>query len=132
MIGGATGKPRFHFTDTPSENQTHDLKCLLNFLAFEQVTIVAVAMSTTIGANFTLLYPERVRALVLCSWYELEGFPLLERRRKSHQMSFADLHLKMRDILIEGGRDTLERILRKITRGCCRSFHPTSQRSAKS
>ena len=35
-------------------------------------------MSTTIGANFTLLYPERVRALALCSWYELEGFPLLE------------------------------------------------------
>lgn len=92
-------------------NQTHDLKCLLDSLAFEQVTIVAVAMSTTIGANFTLLYPERVRALVLCSWYELEGFPLLERRRKSHQMSFADLHLKMRDILIEGGRDTLEAYL---------------------
>ena len=37
-----------------------------------------------------------------------EGFPLLERRRKAHQMSFADLHLKMRDILLEKGREGLE------------------------
>ena len=85
-------------------NQTHDLKCLLDFFGFDRVIIIAVAMSTTIGANFTLLYPERVRALALCSWYELEGFPLLERRRKAHQMSFADLHLKMREILLERGR----------------------------
>jgi 3-oxoadipate enol-lactonase len=89
-------------------NQTHDLKCLLDFFGFDRVIIVAVAMSTTIGANFTLLYPERVRALALCSWYELEGFPLLERRRKAHQMSFADLHLKMREILLERGRRGLE------------------------
>ncbi len=82
-------------------NQTHDLKCLLDHFGFERVIVVAVAMSTTIGASFTLQYPERVRALALCSWYELEGFPLLERRRKAHQMSFADLHLKMRDILLE-------------------------------
>jgi pimeloyl-ACP methyl ester carboxylesterase len=89
-------------------NQTHDLKCLLDQFGFERVIIVAVAMSTTIGTNFTLLYPERVRALALCSWYELEGFPLLEQRRKLHQMSFADLHLKMRQILLERGRRGLE------------------------
>src|SRR5689334_7728067 len=89
-------------------NQTHDLKCLLDHFGFERAIIVAVAMSTTIGATFTLQYPERVRALALCSWYELEGFPLLERRRRAHQMSFADLHLKMREILLEKGRKGLE------------------------
>ncbi len=89
-------------------NQTYDLKCLLDHFGFERVIVVAVAMSTTIGASFTLQYPERVRALALCSWYELEGFPLLERRRKAHQMSFADLHLKMREILLEKGRKGLE------------------------
>jgi 3-oxoadipate enol-lactonase len=92
-------------------NQTHDLKCLLDFAGIDRAVIVAVAMSTTIGATFTLLYPERVRALVLCSWYELDGFPLLEERRKAHQMSFADLHLKMREVLIARGRDGLEAFL---------------------
>jgi len=92
-------------------NQTHDLRCLLDFAGIEQAIIVAVAMSTTIGATFTLHYPERVRALVLCSWYELDGFPLLEERRKAHQMSFADLHLKMREILLARGRDGLETFL---------------------
>ena len=92
-------------------NQTHDLKCLLDFLNIERAVIVAVAMSTTIGATFALQYPERVRALALCSWYELDGFPLLENRRKTHQMSFAALHLKMRDILLERGRQELEKFL---------------------
>ena len=32
----------------------------------------------------------------------------MERRRKAHQMSFADLHLKMREILLERGRRGLE------------------------
>jgi 3-oxoadipate enol-lactonase len=94
-------------------NQTYDLKCLLDHFSFDRVLIVAVAMGTAIGANFTLLHPERVRALALCSWYELEGFPLLERRRKTHQMSFADLHLKMRQVLLEHGRTGLENYLEK-------------------
>jgi 3-oxoadipate enol-lactonase len=89
-------------------NQTHDLKCLLDHFNIERAVVVAVAMSTTIGASFTLQYPERVKALVLCSWYELDGFPLLEERRKKHQMSFADLHLKMREILLQQGRKALE------------------------
>ncbi len=96
-------------------NQTYDLKCLLDHFGFEQVIIVAVAMSTTIGAQFTLLYPERVKALALCSWYELEGFPLLEQRRKTHQMSFAALHLKMRDLLLERGATALADYLEDIT-----------------
>jgi pimeloyl-ACP methyl ester carboxylesterase len=92
-------------------NQTNDLKYLLDAAGIERAVIVAVAMSTTIGAMFTMLYPERVQALVLCSWYELEGFPLLERRRKAHQMSFADLHVKMGEILKERGREGLEAYL---------------------
>lgn len=89
-------------------NQTHDLKCLLDFLGIEQAIVLAVAMSTTIGATFTLQYPERVKALMLCSWYELDGFPLLEERRKTHQMSFGELHLRMRQVLLECGRKGLE------------------------
>src|SRR5581483_2927999 len=49
-------------------NQTHDLKCLLDLLDIEQAIVLAVAMSTTIGTTFTLQYPQRVKALVLCSW----------------------------------------------------------------
>src|SRR5438034_6958591 len=93
---GKSGLPLYGYS---LWNQTHDLKCLLDFVGIECAVIVAVAMSTTIGATFTLQYPERVKALVLCSWYELDGFPLLEQRRKAHQMSFADLHLKMREIM---------------------------------
>jgi pimeloyl-ACP methyl ester carboxylesterase len=92
-------------------NQTNDLKFLLDELGIDRAIIVAVAMSTTIGATFTMQYPERVKALVLCSWYELDGFPELEARRKAHQMSFADLHLRMRDILLERGREGLEAYL---------------------
>ena len=92
-------------------NQTHDLRCLLDFAGINRAVIVAVAMSTTIGASFALQYPERVRALVLSSWYELDGFPLLEARRKAHQMSFADLHLKMGEVLRERGRAGLEDFL---------------------
>ena len=108
MIGGATGKPKFRFTVIPSGTRPTISNAYSTSSRFDSVIIIAVAMSTTIGANFTLLYPERVRALALCSWYELEGFPLLERRRKAHQMSFADLHLKMREILLERGRRGLE------------------------
>lgn len=92
-------------------NQSFDLKCLLDFANIEQAVIVAVAMSTPIAVTFALLYPTRVKALVLCSWYELDGYPLLEERRKAYQTSFADLHLKMREILNDSGRAGLEAYL---------------------
>jgi pimeloyl-ACP methyl ester carboxylesterase len=92
-------------------NQTHDLKCLLDFVGIDRAVVVAVAMASTIGATFALHYPERVKGLVLCSWYELDGFPLLEERRKAHQMSFANLHLRMRKIQLERGRAGLEAYL---------------------
>ena len=106
-------------------NQTHDLKCLLDAVGIDRAVIVGVAMSTTIAANFTLLYPERVRALVLCSWYELDGFPLLEERRTAaYRMTFAELHLKMREILVERGRDGLESYLQDNYRTILPIFPP--------
>lgn len=92
-------------------NQTGDLRRLLDALGIGRATIVAVAMSTPIAVSFALRHPERVKALVLSSWYELDGFPLLEERRQRHQLSFADLHLKFRDVLLEEGREELEHFI---------------------
>jgi 3-oxoadipate enol-lactonase len=92
-------------------NQTQDLRCILDALGIDRAIVVAVAMSTTIAATFARHYPARVRALALCSWYELDGYPALEERRKTHQMSFADLHLLMQDILNRNGRAGLEQYL---------------------
>lgn len=92
-------------------NQTQDLVALLDHLEVERAAIVAVAMSTTVAANYALLCPERVRALALASWYELDGYPLLEQRRKKHRLSFADLHLKMGRMLEADGREALARYL---------------------
>lgn len=88
-------------------NQTHDLIGLLNHLEVEQAAIIAVAMSTTVATTFTLLQPNRVRGLVLASWYELDGYPLLEERRKKHPVSFADLHLMMGKRMREEGPEGL-------------------------
>lgn len=89
-------------------NQTGDMRKLFDALEIDRATIVAVAMSTPIAVSFALRHPERVKALVLSSWYELDGFPLLEERRNAHQLSFPDLHLKFREVLLERGRDGLE------------------------
>lgn len=92
-------------------NQAHDLKALLDELKIEKVVLVAVAMSTTIGVTFASQFPERVAGLVLCSWYELDGFPILEERRKKHPVSFAQLHMNMLSILQKDGRAGLVRHL---------------------
>lgn len=92
-------------------NQIGDMRLLFDALGIERATIVAVAMSTPIAVSFALRHPERVKALVLSSWYELDGFPLLEQRRKSHQLSFAELHLKFRDVLVNAGKDGLIRFV---------------------
>jgi pimeloyl-ACP methyl ester carboxylesterase len=62
-------------------NQMIDLAGLLDHLEVRQAVIVAVAMATTIAASYALEYPARVRGLVLASWCELDGYPLMERRR---------------------------------------------------
>lgn len=94
-------------------NQTQDLACLLDHLNIQQAVIIAVAMSTTIASTYTLLHPERVRALVLASWYELDGYPELEKRRKKHPISFAELHLMMGRILVSEGRAALVEFLER-------------------
>jgi 3-oxoadipate enol-lactonase len=94
-------------------NQAHDLKGLLDELGLNKVLLVAVAMSTTIAVTFASQFPDRLAGLVLCSWYELDGFPRLEERRKKHLMSFADLHMKMLDVMQKEGRQGLERYLQE-------------------
>jgi 3-oxoadipate enol-lactonase len=92
-------------------NQAHDLKALLDELGLDKIVLVAVAMSTTIAVTFASQFPERLVGLVLSSWYELDGFPILEQRRKAHQMSFADLHVSMFEIMQRKGRIALEQHL---------------------
>jgi 3-oxoadipate enol-lactonase len=94
-------------------NQAHDLKGLLDELGLDKVVLVAVAMSTTIAVTFATQFPDRLAGLVLCSWYELDGYPRLEERRKKHLMSFADLHMKMLDVMQKEGRQGLERYLQE-------------------
>jgi pimeloyl-ACP methyl ester carboxylesterase len=99
-------------SETPSYgyslwNQTQDLIGLLDHLNIGQTVVVAVAMATTIGVTLTLERPDRVKALVLCSWYELDGYPLLEERRKGQAMTFAELHMKMYEILQRRSHDAL-------------------------
>ena len=92
-------------------NQSYDLKCILDKFKFETVIVVAVAMSTTIAVTLALNNPSRVRGLVLCSWYELDGYPAFEQRRKQYQMSFGDLHMLMLDIMQREGRRGLEQYI---------------------
>jgi len=69
-------------------NQTLDLACLLDHLSVQSAAIIAVAMATPIAVEFTLAQVARVKGLVLVSWYELDGYPLMEERRKSkHPMT---------------------------------------------
>lgn len=91
--------------------QSLDLADLLDHLGIDRAVLVAVAMSTTVAATFAINSPRRVRALVLASWYELDGYPLLEERRKKHAVSFAELHLMMGRILESDGRNALEEFL---------------------
>jgi pimeloyl-ACP methyl ester carboxylesterase len=48
-----------------------------------------------------------VRGLVLASWYELDGYPLMEKRRQKHWTTFAALHMKMFEIICERGQQGL-------------------------
>ena len=88
-------------------NQTLDLASLLDRLAIQHPVIVAVAMGTTIAASYALDHPGRVRGLVLVSWYELDGYPLMEKRRHRYSTTFAELHLEMFEILRARGQEGL-------------------------
>ena len=88
--------------------QTLDLAELLNHLQIGSAVIVAVAMATTIAVSHALEHPERVRGLVLASWYELDGYPLMEKRRaKNYSTTFAELHMQMFEIIRDRGQQGL-------------------------
>jgi 3-oxoadipate enol-lactonase len=88
--------------------QTHDLAALLAHLQVERAVILGVAMATTIAASYALAYPDRVRGLVLASWYELDGYPLMEKRRaKKFATTFAELHMQMHELVRERGSQGL-------------------------
>jgi len=83
-------------------NQILDLALLLENLEIDRAVLLGVAMATTIAASYALEHPGRVRGLVLASWYELDGYPLMEdRRRQKHAMMFAELHMKMFEVARE-------------------------------
>jgi 3-oxoadipate enol-lactonase len=89
-------------------SQMLDLAGLLDQADVRRPVVVAVAMSTTIAATYTVEHPQRVRGLVLCSWYELDGFPKMEeRRRPKYTTSFAHLHMQMHALVRDGGPQAL-------------------------
>lgn len=92
-------------------NNYVDLAALMDRLEIAQATFVAVAMSTPLVATYALQNPERVSALVLASWYEIEGYPLLEKRRKTKGVFMGDIRMRMEAILQEKGRPALEEFL---------------------
>jgi pimeloyl-ACP methyl ester carboxylesterase len=95
-------------------NQTLDLTMLLEALRFRHPVLVAVAMSTTIATTCAIEFPDKVRGLVLCSWYELDGHPLMEKRRGSYRgVTFPQLHMKMHELATTAGRDGLEEHMRR-------------------
>ena len=88
--------------------QMHDLAALLDHLEVERPAILGVAMATTITTSYALTHPDRVRGLVLASWYELDGYPLMEKRRaKKYTTTFAELHMQMHQLVSEGGAQRL-------------------------
>jgi pimeloyl-ACP methyl ester carboxylesterase len=89
-------------------NNYVDLQELIDLLGLQRPVIVAVAMSTPLAATYALHHPQRVRALVLASWYEIEGYPLLEKRRKTKGVSMGAIRMKMEEILNTKGRKGLE------------------------
>jgi len=94
-------------------NQALDLAMLLDHIGVDRAVVLGVAMATTIAVSYALEHPGRIRGLVLASWYELDGHPLMEkRRRQKHAMTFAALHLKMFEVARQGGQYALSNRMR--------------------
>lgn len=95
-------------------SQTGDLTGLLDYLQVSRAVIVAVAMATPIATSFTLAYPDRVKGLVLSSWYELDGYPLMEARRKNkHPSTFGKFHMLEFEVMRDHGPQGLVALFRK-------------------
>lgn len=92
-------------------NNSIDLAALLERLEISEAAIVAVAMSTPIAVAYAIQHPQNVRGLVLCSWYEIEGYPAFEKRRGKSGIPMSELRMKMDAIVKEGGREALEQFM---------------------
>jgi pimeloyl-ACP methyl ester carboxylesterase len=85
-------------------NQTLDLIGLLDHLQIDRCAIVAVAMATPIAASFALACPGRIRGLAMSSWYELDGYPLMEiRRQGKHPCTFGEFHMREFEVMRDRG-----------------------------
>jgi 3-oxoadipate enol-lactonase len=94
-------------------NQTIDLIGLLDHLQVERGVIVAVAMATPIATSFALACPGRVQGLALASWYELDGYPLMEvRRRNKHPTTFGKFHMQEFAVMRDRGPQGLVELFR--------------------
>ena len=96
-------------------NQTLDLVGLLDELDLDRVALLAVAMSTPIAVTFTAAHPQRVDALALASWYELDGYPRLEDRRRASS-SFPALSMMMYEISQRDGPAALESYMQEAAK----------------
>jgi pimeloyl-ACP methyl ester carboxylesterase len=86
---------------------------LLDHLRVGPAAIVAVAMATPIATNFALGDPGRVKGLALASWYELDGYPLMElRRRDKHPTTFGKFHMMEFEVMRDRGPDGLVELFR--------------------
>jgi 3-oxoadipate enol-lactonase len=98
-------------------NNSVDLAALLERLDISQPVIVACAMSTPIAVTYALHHGKNVRGLVLCSWYEIEGYPAFEKRRGKSGIPMSELRMHMEQIAKTGGREALERFMEENRHG---------------
>ena len=88
------------------ENQTRDLRALLDHVGMKRPRIVALAFGTTIAANFAIQNPKRVDAMIIGAWGELhDALSYLERWQVAGR--------KSADALDQGGKRALVDLLRK-------------------
>lgn len=97
-------------------NQTRDLAALIDGLKIERPIIVSVAFGTTIAANYTIQYLDKVRGLVLVAWSELhDAFQYFQRWQKYNELSASILEKEGREALIaylrEHGGKTLYKVI---------------------
>lgn len=88
-------------------NQVLDFAGLLDHLMIQRAVILAVAMATPIATSFTLAHQSRVKGLVLASWYELDGYPMMEVRRRQHPSTFGRFHMREYAVMQSHGPEGL-------------------------
>ncbi|SLN76560.1 alpha/beta fold hydrolase [Oceanibacterium hippocampi] len=88
------------------ENQTRDLRALLDHFGMQRPRFVALAFGTTIAANFANQNPERVESMLIGAWSELhDALSYLERWEVAGRRSAATLEA--------GGKKALVELLRR-------------------